>query len=134
MLMLLAEISDKMPTVTGTTVTAGIIALLAFGLSRLRRWLVLVPAPLFALYSLAMWEELHEPGFGNMVLDELGLGYVVGCFLGWNIPYAIALVVVMLLPRRYRESGHCTRCGYNLTGNVSGVCPECGLAIAPQAA
>jgi hypothetical protein len=21
---------------------------------------------------------------------------------------------------------HCTRCGYNLTGNVSGVCPECG--------
>ncbi len=25
--------------------------------------------------------------------------------------------------------GHCAECGYNLTGNVSGVCPECGLAI-----
>jgi rubrerythrin len=24
----------------------------------------------------------------------------------------------------------CTVCGYNLTGNVSGVCPECGNAIA----
>jgi len=23
----------------------------------------------------------------------------------------------------------CTRCGYNLTGNVSGICPECGLRI-----
>jgi len=23
----------------------------------------------------------------------------------------------------------CTRCGYNLTGNVTGICPECGGAI-----
>ena len=23
----------------------------------------------------------------------------------------------------------CTRCAYDLTGNVSGVCPECGTAI-----
>lgn len=22
--------------------------------------------------------------------------------------------------------GHCIQCGYNLTGNVSGTCPECG--------
>jgi drug/metabolite transporter (DMT)-like permease len=22
--------------------------------------------------------------------------------------------------------GHCQKCGYNLTGNVTGVCPECG--------
>lgn len=25
--------------------------------------------------------------------------------------------------------GHCVNCGYNLTGNVSGVCPECGASI-----
>lgn len=25
--------------------------------------------------------------------------------------------------------GHCRKCGYNLTGNVSGVCPECGTPI-----
>lgn len=34
-------------------------------------------------------------------------------------------------PRRRRfldreRNGFCTRCGYDLTGNVSGVCPECG--------
>ena len=23
----------------------------------------------------------------------------------------------------------CDRCGYNLTGNVSGTCPECGTAV-----
>ena len=28
-----------------------------------------------------------------------------------------------------RRRGLCVRCGYNLTGNVSGVCPECGRAI-----
>lgn len=27
----------------------------------------------------------------------------------------------------------CTTCGYNLTGNVSGVCPECGTAIRAEA-
>jgi hypothetical protein len=25
--------------------------------------------------------------------------------------------------------GDCSNCGYNLTGNVSGICPECGAAI-----
>jgi hypothetical protein len=28
--------------------------------------------------------------------------------------------------RRRRRDRHCHRCGYDLTGNVSGVCPECG--------
>ena len=30
--------------------------------------------------------------------------------------------------RRTRK-GLCLRCGYNLIGNVSGVCPECGQAV-----
>jgi hypothetical protein len=28
-----------------------------------------------------------------------------------------------------RKKGLCLKCGYNLTGNVSGVCPECGERI-----
>ena len=27
-----------------------------------------------------------------------------------------------------RPKGRCRSCGYNLTGNVSGVCPECGTS------
>lgn len=28
--------------------------------------------------------------------------------------------------------GHCQTCGYDLTGNVSGICPECGEKIVGQ--
>jgi hypothetical protein len=31
--------------------------------------------------------------------------------------------------RRRIPAGHCQRCGYNLTANVSGRCPECGELI-----
>ena len=31
--------------------------------------------------------------------------------------------------RRGRQKGRCRTCGYDLTGNTSGVCPECGQAI-----
>ena len=30
---------------------------------------------------------------------------------------------------RMRRAGLCVECRYNLTGNVSGVCPECGTKI-----
>lgn len=31
--------------------------------------------------------------------------------------------------RRITPRGHCQRCGYDLTGNVSGRCPECGETL-----
>ena len=31
--------------------------------------------------------------------------------------------------RRRVSPDHCQKCGYDLTGNVSGVCPECGSTI-----
>jgi len=46
------------------------------------------------------------------------------------------ILTVLIMPtaflwwrdRRYPR-GHCQYCGYDLTGNVSGRCPECGKAI-----
>ena len=38
---------------------------------------------------------------------------------------------VHLRQRRRPAPGHCQNCGYNLTGNVSGRCPECGSTISP---
>jgi len=36
------------------------------------------------------------------------------------------------LRARLHLPGHCVKCAYNLTGNVSGICPECGTAVAPR--
>jgi hypothetical protein len=47
-------------------------------------------------------------------------------------PYAGATLVLLTLPALWLArrpgvpAGHCRHCGYDLTGNQSGVCPECG--------
>jgi hypothetical protein len=58
---------------------------------------------------------------------------------GVALPYWIILLLTAILPalwlrdhlagRRRSQTGLCQSCGYNLTGNTSGVCPECGQAI-----
>ncbi len=45
------------------------------------------------------------------------------------IPLAIIAIPTAVLFHRDRRRilpGHCRKCGYDLTGNVSGICPECG--------
>jgi uncharacterized paraquat-inducible protein A len=32
-----------------------------------------------------------------------------------------------------RRRGLCVKCGYDLTGNTSGVCPECGTPLPAEA-
>jgi hypothetical protein len=74
------------------------------------------------------------------------LGIALGVVMGLAVPrIAFLTIPVMAVPcslivaysqagktyrylRRRAIGGHaeCARCGYNLTGNVSGVCPECG--------
>jgi len=57
-----------------------------------------------------------SPGTGTIVLVPL-----------W-IPTLVALAAAWFFHRKTRVSiaGHCKKCGYNLAGNTSGVCPECG--------
>jgi hypothetical protein len=44
---------------------------------------------------------------------------------------AFALPTYILFRRdRRHPPGHCQNCGYDLTGNESGTCPECGTQIA----
>ena len=52
-------------------------------------------------------------------------------------PFWVLLLILLgwalLLRRRYlawlNSAGKCRQCGYNLTGNVSGICPECGCPV-----
>ena len=48
------------------------------------------------------------------------------------IPIVALLSVAALLvyrDRTRRQPGHCRQCGYNLTGNTTGRCPECGTVV-----
>lgn len=77
---------------------------------------------------------LHYTRFGlcwpSTVTSVNGRRWVIDVPL-W-IPILSTLIVTGWLWRRDRRRsapGFC-RCGYNLTGNVSGVCPECGSETA----
>ena len=47
------------------------------------------------------------------------------------IPFAMIAVPTGIVWYRGRRPppGHCRKCGYDLTGNISGICPECGTPI-----
>lgn len=55
------------------------------------------------------------------------------------VPFWMVSLVTLIYPlivfrrrlrqRHRRRRGACLACGYNLTGNVSGVCPECGADL-----
>ncbi len=49
----------------------------------------------------------------------------------WPMILLVGLATLRLWwrDRRCIPAGHCLNCRYDLTGNVSGVCPECGTAV-----
>lgn len=54
--------------------------------------------------------------------------------LGWVVLTLMLIVAALacgahLLTRRLVARGMCARCGYDLQGNMSGRCPECGTPI-----
>jgi hypothetical protein len=71
------------------------------------------------------WPLVHTSTFGtHCVVVPLWIPILLsGTALGW-------------CGRRLWQrpaNGHCHACGYDLTGNVSGVCPECGTPVPPPA-
>lgn len=53
----------------------------------------------------------------------------------WNFPSSLLLLatglptLVLWVRDRRHASGRCVKCGYDLTGNVSGRCPECAQVV-----
>jgi hypothetical protein len=45
------------------------------------------------------------------------------------VPVSILLLLLALRPAKPSRAHLCADCGYDLTGNVSGVCPECGSKV-----
>src|SRR4029077_8067454 len=83
--------------------------------SALRRWGLALPE--------LRVNPIPSRGFG-MHTDSLTIPL-------W-LPFLVIATPTALLwyrdRRRRIPAGHCQKCAYDLTGNVSGVCPECGMA------
>jgi hypothetical protein len=61
-----------------------------------------------------------------------GLTDIYFFYWKWTLLFALlpALwVLIWWLKRRRSTQGRCPACHYDLTGNTSGVCPECGTAV-----
>lgn len=106
---------------------------------RLLQWLG--PFGWFGALALAHYRPLRRPAW-----LQISLGAAIAVALAWWAAvggpgaaevFGLAVCTVMVLtsgtlwvwhPRPPEDllRGHCQTCGYDLTGNQSGVCPECG--------
>ena len=112
-----------------------------------RRW-VLVPGNKprqcprcsAAVRQIPIWNRIGNLAFGI----PLGVAWAVlfaACLVDWRFVFLFLFVTVAWLSLAYSAYPYgspyelvvvplkCLTCGYDLTGNVSGVCPECGQPV-----
>lgn len=99
----------------------------------------------FDLPHLVHWHSFRGWSMNVSITDRSSASPPLPTYDGWilwlnlwpfgSVPVALWCVVrgrFWLVRYRRRATGRCLACGYNLTGNTSGQCPECGGA-APRA-
>lgn len=106
-------------------------------LSRLAAWCLI-----FAFYAKLSGRRLAAwVGFGTLLNLLLDGAFAVNLIAGPIGLLAFALPALLIsvldirgsrreLQARFGGAPRCAKCQYNLTGNLSGICPECGTPIA----
>jgi hypothetical protein len=104
--------------------------------------------PLVTGTGFYVWRHRGWPALVGAAPDDFRYGLILprrqfrypGQVIGVRVPlWLLALAVgfptaILFWRDRGYGPGHCRKCGYNLTGNVSGICPECGTPVpAPNA-
>ena len=82
------------------------------------------------------WGRELPANYEGIMASTKGFRWSIGLpmwalFVVFTAYPASALVRGFVRGWRRRKLGLCLKCGYDLTGNVSGVCPECGTEV-PQ--
>ena len=95
--------------------------------------LIGIVAQLWLAYHAAFWAWVSATPNANLAVVRRNFYLCsVPCFAIF-IGQLGAIWFLIALPRirrrRRRSKGECVRCGYDLTGNTSGVCPECGVEV-----
>lgn len=96
----------------------------------IRMYLVAIPCAVVMTHFLFHFFIFVHEG----TVDKLALIAVI-----FSTPIVLVIAIVTGIPfwlaRRRdmrKKTGHCRFCGYDLTGNRSGRCPECGNAFATR--
>jgi len=128
-MLLLAETGPMMGNGSGTAILACLIAIPAVAVGLCRRWLFFLVVPIVLLFNFGFCVEFTDPTFGPCIVRELGYGWMAREIIAWNLPLLIAFIIVLSVPRVYREPGCCRKCGYLLRGLTEPRCPKCGSAF-----
>jgi hypothetical protein len=80
--------------------------------------------------------EWNFLGFRTIHNVEYGTGWIIPCWFLCAVTSLLPILWVIWLVQHRRTgqkdvNANCRSCGYSLTGNTSGTCPECGTAV-PQ--
>jgi hypothetical protein len=91
----------------------------------LRRPVVFLPliigtAGMMFAAQFLLWKAVSQPGFLlKWLVSMLAIGMV-------SVVFARYVTIVLREELRLISIGCCLKCWYDLTGNESGICPECG--------
>lgn len=82
-------------------------------------------------YSLAFASAWHYMNDTHWTAFLTCLPYVACPIVASGTLCRVAAIVGIKYSSHKSPLGHCKHCGYNLTGNVTGICPECGKPVPP---
>lgn len=86
-----------------------------------------------AILLLVVWIGIVLGSLTLLVIEQGGLWILYSVF-AMAVGLGVVCVGVMAVPvPRIHPIGFCAKCGYDLTGNQSGRCPECGTGSARPA-
>jgi hypothetical protein len=82
------------------------------------------------------WYAYYQPPSGPMQRNKFRLIALPACLA----PLLAGLFPAWWYPRQYRQRrtrrriarGECGHCGYSMSANASGICPECGTPVVKQ--
>lgn len=115
----------------GFRIAAIVIAILSISMCLILTAIALIVSPQNTYIDLGPW-HIENPTVTQIML---GTGFIVGI--------SLSILLALLHPKtrkdfhwhirqRLMAEGKCAQCEYDLTGNVSGICPECGSAVAKK--
>ncbi len=78
---------------------------------------------LFSFTAIGYLRDVWEEGFSWIRVTKVGAAGFI-CVFGW-----LSIGFGWWTQSEEPRPGHCETCDYDLTGNTSGTCPECGTPI-----